>query len=439
MIAIRLYQQKDRVRADGTSQIFYVLAKGSKRKYIASKKYLSPNHFDNATGMVLRGADNSIKLNAFFKRQMTRLDDIIIDLMNEGHEPTFERIEQRFLNDHNDDFITFALDELESEKGLISYKTYVGYKNRLENLRKYQSAIPFKTITHTWLTTLRNHFILKGRSANGYYQDFAAIKKFYRAAVIKGQAKGNPFEHFRLDKEETVKAWLTRDELSRLRDLLDTKRITDAEKNTLRHFLFCCFTGIRFGDKRSFSQQNIVDGRIHLRTSKTGKYVTIPFNDQAQEFLPYVLSMKLKQGNSRVNTDLENCMAAAGVNKHITFHCSRHTFAINCLLAGVDLITVRDWLGHKSVTTTEIYAKIAAQYKDESMKKLDGFWSNTEVKGNERRNLVMQVETVKIDQEKRIEEARELKTKGMTNVAIAQQFGVSEAAVRKWLKQLTSY
>jgi len=66
-------------------------------------------------------------------------------------------------------------------------------------------------------------------------------------------------------------------------------------------------------------------------------------------------------------------MKAAKIEKHITYHCSRHTFAINCILLGIDIITLRDWLGHSSVTTTEIYAKIASQYKDISMKKWDNF------------------------------------------------------------------
>lgn len=66
-------------------------------------------------------------------------------------------------------------------------------------------------------------------------------------------------------------------------------------------------------------------------------------------------------------------MTQAGIKKHITYHCSRHSFAINCIILGIDIITVRDWLGHSSVTTTEIYAKIAQQHKDENMKKWDNF------------------------------------------------------------------
>lgn len=384
MFAIRLYQRIDKVRHDGTAPIYYVLANGRERKYISTKRYLKPQHFDNETGLVLRGADNSIKLNAFFKRQMTRLDDIIIDLINDGQEPSFDKIEARFLNNNGLDFISFALEELEKEKGILSNKTYVGYKNRLVNLKNYQSVIPLNAINHNWLTSFRNHLILNGRRTNGYYQDFATIKKFYRLAIVKGIAKGNPFENFKLEKEETTKAWLNKEELNMLYSLsLNTYKnkdgnietITDAERNSLRHFLFSCFTGIRFGDKLSFDVNNIVDGRIQLKTSKTGKLINVPFNDQAQALLPFVLERGLKQSNSRVNTDISNCIKVLKINKHITYHSSRHTFAINCLLLGIDLITVRDWLGHKSVTTTEIYAKIAAQYKDESMKKFSGFLS----------------------------------------------------------------
>jgi len=320
------------------------------------------------------------KLNIFFQKQIAKLHDIVMNLTNAGLEPTFERIEMRFSNRSGDDFITFALAELENERKLIEFKTYKGYKNRLSNLRKYRATILFNEINHSFLIDLKRYFAAKGRRPNGYYQDFAVIKKFHRLDVVKGLAAGNPFEQISMEKEETIKAWCTREELLALENLLagripNADKITDAEKNTLRHFLFSCYCGIRFGDKQVFNETNIVDGRIQLRQRKTSKPVTIPFTAQAERLLPEILQRPLKQSNSRVNTDLEACMKVAKIDKKITYHCSRHTFAINCILAGIDLITVRDWLGHKSVTTTEIYAKIAASYKDVSVQKLDLFLS----------------------------------------------------------------
>lgn len=377
--------------------------------YISSQKFIEPKYFDNAKGLVKKGIDNSIKLNAYFKRKLTELDDIIIDLYNEGKEVTFERIKQRFKNDYSKDFIVFAFEQLNNLKGLIADKTYTGYRQCLINLKNYQGEIPFNQVTVDFLNRYKYYqAVVKKRKANGYYQDFATIRKFCTIAVSMGELKRSPFENFTIDKEDTSRAWhpkeellklysllrqeelteiqkvsvlelledanVTEDERRHLRYFIKSGKISEAVKANLRHYLYSCFSGLRFGDKQLFNDNNIVNDRMQLRQSKTGKVVTIPFNDQARELLPFVLADPLKKGNNRVNTELQVCMYLAGIKKNITYHCSRHTFAINCLLAGIDIITVRDWLGHKSVKTTEIYAKIADEFKNENMKKLNSYF-----------------------------------------------------------------
>ena len=61
---------------------------------------------------------------------------------------------------------------------------------------------------------------------------------------------------------------------------------------------------------------------------------------------------------SEVNRWLKDIMKEVGINKYITFHCSRHTFAINSLILGIPIETVSDLLGHNDLRTTQIYAKI---------------------------------------------------------------------------------
>jgi site-specific recombinase XerD len=395
MITIKLYQKAKKLRADGTAPIYYVLSQGQQRKLISTKRYLKPEFFDNKSGLVLKGGLNSAKLNNFFRSQMTALDNIIIDLTSKGQEVTFEKIEQIFTNDYGSDFISFAFRELSEQKGLISDKTYDGYKERLNTLKKYRSEIPFNAINHDFLTRYKHYQrVTKERSINGVYNDFAVIKKFYRIALLKGEATGNPFLHFPLEREITNRNWLTEKELGRLHSLLEkdsltmseilqsvekkketgaNKRITDGQKNTLRHFLFSCYTGLRFGDNKELCEKHVIEERLMMKTGKTGKHVDVPFNRQAKSLVDAVLTRPLKQMNKRVNSDLKACIKAAEIKKAITFHCSRHTFAINCLMLGIDLLTVRDWLGHASVTTTEIYAKLCKQYQDDSMKKWEHF------------------------------------------------------------------
>ena len=67
---------------------------------------------------------------------------------------------------------------------------------------------------------------------------------------------------------------------------------------------------------------------------------------------------------------------SAGINKHITFHCARHTFAVMMLDLGVDLYTVSKLLGHRSIETTQIYAKILDKNKKEAVERIPNIFNN---------------------------------------------------------------
>jgi site-specific recombinase XerD len=74
---------------------------------------------------------------------------------------------------------------------------------------------------------------------------------------------------------------------------------------------------------------------------------------------------------SHINGDkMKSWLKAAKIKKRITFHCSRHTFATSLLTAGVDLFTVSKLLGHKSISSTAIYAKIVDQKKNDAVNAL---------------------------------------------------------------------
>ena len=75
-----------------------------------------------------------------------------------------------------------------------------------------------------------------------------------------------------------------------------------------------------------------------------------------------------RHDDSVTNIQLRKWVADAGINKHISFHCSRHTFATLMLAKGADLYTVSKLLGHTNITNTQIYAKVVNEAK---MKALD--------------------------------------------------------------------
>lgn len=162
-------------------------------------------------------------------------------------------------------------------------------------------------------------------------------------------------------KETTEIEFLT---LEELRTLVDTP----APDEVRRPFLFCCFTGLRFSDVKALRWEDIDNGTIVLRMEKTKEIVRVPLSDNARRFLPERKEKGLVFGISALNS-LNRWLKAwaedAGLKKNLHFHMSRHTFATLALAHGADLYTVSKLLGHRSVTTTQVYAKVL----DEGRKK----------------------------------------------------------------------
>lgn len=162
-------------------------------------------------------------------------------------------------------------------------------------------------------------------------------------------------------KESTDIDFLTLEELKMLVE-------TEAPDHIKKPFLFCCFTGLRFSDVKSLKWENIENDTIILRMKKTKEIVRIPLSKNAKRLMPKsqekgtVFKTISLQGTSN---GLKEWAAKAGIKKNLHFHVSRHTFGTLTLDNGADIYTVSKLLGHKSIATTQIYAKVL----DEGRKK----------------------------------------------------------------------
>ena len=146
-------------------------------------------------------------------------------------------------------------------------------------------------------------------------------------------------------------------------------------------FFFSCFTGLRWSDIKSLTWENIKkDGdswAIAKRTIKTGEWVFNPLNDEAKSFLPSEadsvngLVFDLPTA-SAANADLKRWAKVAGIEKKVSFHTARHTFATLMLTLGADLYTTSKLLGHTNIATTQIYAKIVDEKKAKAVSLMNG-------------------------------------------------------------------
>lgn len=138
-----------------------------------------------------------------------------------------------------------------------------------------------------------------------------------------------------------------------------------------RPFMFACFTGLRMNDVRTLKWSTIHDDVIILKQQKTKQIVQIPLSANAKRWMP-----EKDKDSDLVFYDFPTCeewygkklkqwAEAAGIQKNVSFHVSRHTFATLSLNSGADLFVVSKLLGHTKITTTQIYAKVL----DEGRKK----------------------------------------------------------------------
>lgn len=203
---------------------------------------------------------------------------------------------------------------------------------------------------------------------------FQKLCSALNTAVKMGIINHNPSLSVERFKEpESDREFLTVDELRRL------TQTTPPNKEVARAFLFSCLTGLRWSDivklKWGDVQKMGESTRIVFTQQKTGGLEYLDLNPQAIELLG-------KRGGSK-NLIFPDLMAvqqarinitawvkAAGIDKHITFHCGRHTFAVMMLDAGVDLYTLSKLLGHKSIETTQVYAKILDKNKQAAVNRI---------------------------------------------------------------------
>lgn len=221
-------------------------------------------------------------------------------------------------------------------------------------------------------------------SANTASTYFSIFKAGLRQAFIDGYLNIDLAAKVKnISYEESQREYLTLEELNQLAS-------TPCENDILRRAaLFSALTGLRHCDIKQLKWRDVVKDEGHYRLlftqQKTKGVEYMPISDQA-----YLLCgergdadrlvFEGLQDPSWINRPVKKWIEASGITKHITFHCFRHTYATLQLTNGTDIYTVSKMLGHRKVTTTQIYAKIVDEKKEAAADAIRISLSNDQIK-----------------------------------------------------------
>lgn len=281
----------------------------------------------------------------------------------------------------NADFVKYFKkitdDETERfQKGLTKSKTYQTYRSTLNLLVDFTGGVlKFSALNEQWLEGIRRYFldiVDSPRTSSTYFAKIrAVVNRAYKERIIQH----NPVERVKhISKGQSEKHFLYQEEL-------ECAMVAECPRPVWKKaFLFSCFTGLRLSDVEQLTWDKIQGNQIHFRQEKTEGFEYLPLSKTAKDIINSTLAEGEEPVGSKLIFQLEGrahrgryitqWMKNAGIEKPITFHSSRHTFATLLLTKGVDLYTVSKLLGHQDIQTTLIYAKIIDKVKDNAIEAL---------------------------------------------------------------------
>ncbi|WP_276977878.1 site-specific integrase [Flavobacterium filum] len=352
---------------------------------------------------------NYEKTNQFIDSERKRANDIILkyELMNKPL--TVGLFRKEFCKPSGDKIlIDYFSDEFDSRRtGKWSAETLKSYRSILTKINQFKPNLTLNDIDYKFLTEFENYMLLPitqggcGNCERTVGNNMKVLKTLLYIAIKNGDylIENSPFKNYKIrdtSKELTTRDYLEPSELQILERLFDSyiepckpinklsveewkereknNLLTPGEHSTLRRFLFSCYTGLRFRDmlaldaKKHLFKRNNVDGAnnnflyyIEIQMHKTKGTVIVPLIDKAIRLIDVEKNGKLLDmiTNQKVNQHLKSIQKKSKLDKHLTFHVSRHSFATICFLYGIDERVGQKLLGHRNRKFTEIYTHLS--------------------------------------------------------------------------------
>ncbi len=308
--------------------------------------------------------DVIFKFNFYEQKAKSIINTIAFDDNNFN----FSNFKEKFLNTkQNHSFINFVEEKLNNIHGLAPL-TLKSYQSHLKKIKEYNSDFQFSSINKQFIEDYRAFLIKRGNNANSTNKSLSVFRTFVRWA-IPDYIKTNPFHGVEIKKITGNREFLELQELKKFEELYNEKSLRSELQNTLRVFLFCCYTGLRYSDVSKLRFSNIEGEKIKFKQQKTGEFNCVYLTKKSASLLadqPGGINTKIFKvyTNQVLNRNLKEICNILDFPKKLTCHSARHTFAtISLNDCKIDLDKVSAALGHTNIATTRIYAHLLEKTK----------------------------------------------------------------------------
>ena len=382
---------------DNKAPVYSRVTVDGSRVEISLKKWVALNLWDTRSGRLRGNRTEARDFNYFLDQIKARLLECYQELQIQKKHITAEAIKNKFLGiDREDhtlcDVVSYHNKNFENALAPGTMKNYfttqkyiklfLEQKLGIKDILLSQLSYKFITDFEFFLRNFKPIDHHKPIANNGVMKHIERFRKIINLAVRMEWLDKDPFEKYSQKFEKVHREFLTNVELTRI----EQHELPVARLQYIRDlFIFSCYTGLSYIDTMKLKPVDVSIGIdndywIFTKRQKTNIPVRVPLLPKA-----FAIIQKYKDNprslthgtlfpiisNQKLNSYLKELADLCNINKNLTFHLARHTFATTITLSnGVPIESVSKMLGHTQIRTTQIYAKVIEQKISFDMKAL---------------------------------------------------------------------
>ncbi len=398
---------------DSISVKFYLkdAAKLGRKKYIYGRLIINGKKSEFATGFSIESRDwdllkQSPKNNITIKQELIDIENNIYRIRRSFIDNNARYSTKDIINvlknkgdtRNSTDLIDFYKKELQEmidkdESAKSTIRHYQGTLKILIAFKEYSNIdeIRLQGLSYSFIKDLDYYMSAvylspydKKIMRNTINKHHARIKAIINFALKERIVDHNPYAQYKFKYEKTRREHLSEEELEKI---LELDLSNNNSLNKVRDiFIFSCNTGIRFQDAQDLSMADIKHhpkngDYLEFQMTKTSEVIALPllpmtkevikkYNDNDDDDRAVQEKILPQISNQKFNVYIKHIATLANIDKKLSHHIARHTFATIALNKGISIVTVQKLLGHTTVRTTEIYAKLLQDTIFKEMEKM---------------------------------------------------------------------
>lgn len=389
---ILFYLKRNAPKSNGLVPVMCRITVNGKISQFSCKLDVDEKHWDVKTGRMTGRSVVALEANRMLDKIRVGINKAYQDICDKDNYVTAEKVRNAFLGmgmnhetllavfrQHNEDYAK-QVGKIKSQRSYWKYCTVYNHLSEFIRQRYKVSDIALKELAPAFITDfelfLRTE---KNHCTNTIWSYMMPFKRIIYMSINNGWLQRDPFYAYSITKEETKRGFLSKEEIKMLIEGSFKKKSYELIRDL---FIFCCFTGLSWTDMANLTKENLqisFDGHLWIKTNrqKTGtetnlRLLEVPLRiikkyegcSEDGKLLPVPCYPNCKNG---IKVIAKKC----GIEKNVTWHVARHSFATTvCLSNDMPIETLSKMLGHRSIRTTQIYAKITAEKVSNDMEKL---------------------------------------------------------------------